>query len=107
MAIPPLPPNLQGIGIFWVRAEDYERFLDICTDRLNLPPTYEEWLSQVNQRLQQFEGRGLNLVKVIVDLDELIAWCRATRRKIDADSRTAYASYKTAIQIRPGNDEKH
>ena len=102
-----LPPKLQGIGIFWLRAQDYTRFLEICIDRQNLPPTYEKWLYRANQGFDRLQRQGAPVIKAIVDLDQFIAWCRAKGLDIDSKARTEYASYIAAMQIRAGDENKH
>ena len=106
-AMKPFRPNLQGIGIFWIRREDYARFLEICTDRDKLPPTYEKWLYRANQGFEKLKRGSIPVIRAEADLDQFVAWCRAKSLNIDSHARTEYASYIAASQIRSGNESKH
>ena len=94
----------EAYGVFWITREDYPRFLAHCVDRTELPATYEKWASDVAQRFQQFEQRGFKLVRVVFNLDELLAWCGTHRRQVDAKARGAYAAYVAATTSGQGHE---
>jgi hypothetical protein len=44
--------QVQVAAIFWIREHDYQRFLELCVDRANLPQTYDKWLHAANKTLE-------------------------------------------------------
>lgn len=99
--------QISAVGFFWIRREDYPRFLELCVDRDNLPATHEKWLYAADKGLKRLQGGRIEVIRAIVDLDEFVAWCRAKSLHIDGHARTEYASYIAASQIRSRGEQKH
>ncbi len=82
------------IGAAWYRREQWIRLLEIASDRDALESTYEEWESDAEKALLDFAHRGVQVHKVDIDVDELISWCRANGRSVDAKARAAFTAEK-------------
>lgn len=92
MTIPPLPPNMQGLGISWFREEDWPRWLAIDPD---FQPDYQHWLRRSEEMFQCYQAEGVPIEKVIMDPDEFLTWSRATGKGVDHAARAAYVATKT------------
>lgn len=79
-------------GCAWYRAEQWERLREISVDRDRLEDTYEEWLIDAQKGLQHMQEAGMSVEKVEVDVEELLAWCRAHNQDVDGKARAAYAA---------------
>lgn len=90
--------NVAAVGIAWYRREDYHRILDVMADAHRLPPTYESWLKAAEQGIRQLEAAGHVTVKVQLDPDLFVTWCRQRDLNVDARARIAYASEAAARQ---------
>lgn len=97
----------EAYGVFWIRREDYPRLLEHCVDRATLPPTYEDWLATATEKFQCHERSGRKLFRVIVNLDEFLAWCHIQRRVVDSKARAVYAAYVAATTSGQGHEGKH
>ena len=102
-----MPPSLSAVAFLWISREDYARFLQICFDRSELPATHEKWLYTTTKNIKRFERSGTEVMRVPLDLDIFIAWCRAKGLNIDSHARTEYANEIAAIQIRARDERKH
>jgi hypothetical protein len=86
-------PEAEAVaGCAWYRAEQWERLREISVDRHRLAETYEKWLINAEKGLQQMQEVGMSAEKVEVDVEELLAWCRAHDRDVDGAARAAYAA---------------
>ena len=81
------------VGVCWYRQDQYERFLASADDRDKLEDTWAEWQVTAERVLRQYRARGLNIRKVEVDLDDLLAYCHAEGRLNDAAARSAYVAH--------------
>jgi hypothetical protein len=99
--------NVSVVSIFWIRRDDYGRFLDICSDADQLPPTYEKWLYRTDKHLKRLTRRGREIIKVEVDLDEFVAWCRSKGLNVDGNARSEYANVVAAVQVMARDENKH
>ena len=89
-------------GFFWYRADQYERFKKISKDGHKLPDTHAHFVQFAEQGMQQARLAGWVPVKVDVDIDVFLAWCRATGRDVDAQSRVDYANERVGELLKAG-----
>ena len=87
-------PFLRGeIGVPWFTREEWEKLLTVADDREDLPDRYEDWLHRTSEQFEFRVAHGHPLVKVHVRVEELVPWCRAERRRINAAARNAFVAY--------------
>lgn len=79
------------MGMAWYRPEDWEELLRISADAGKLESTHAEWLECAIKARQDFLAQGIFVHKVVVDLEDLKAWCARKGVAIDGDSRSEYA----------------
>jgi hypothetical protein len=79
-------------GVGWYRAEQWERLREISADGEKLEETYEDWVASAEESLREMRKVGLYAEKVEVDVEELLAWCRAQGRDVDGETRAQYAA---------------
>lgn len=77
----------QVFQILWLRPEDYPRFRAIFDD---VDDTFEEWRARMDRRLVEFSQKGIEIERMLINPDELVAWCRANGRPVDANARAEY-----------------
>jgi hypothetical protein len=81
-------------GVAWYRRDQWEQLLSVSTDRSDLEDTYEEWVNYAQHGIQVLENQGVRLVKVDVDVDDLIRWCADGNREVDAEARADFVADK-------------
>ena len=82
------------VAVAWYKPEQWERLLEISRDRDELENTFTEWIEFAEKKVTELEAAGLKLVKVEVDVEELLAWCNKRSLPVDGESRSVFASYK-------------
>lgn len=75
----------------WIDERDYKALRALLSDGETLPVRYEEWRSHVQRRIDMFAAQGHTMVKVKIDPDEFVAWCRSTKTPISAAGCQLYA----------------
>jgi hypothetical protein len=80
------------MGVAWYRREEWPKLLAAAADRGQLEDTYDEWLLSAEQLLSQLSAKGIELKKVDIDVDALIAWCRDKQLPLDGEARSRYVS---------------
>jgi hypothetical protein len=78
-------------GCAWYRAEQWERLREISADRDELEESYEDWVAQAEESLQALREAGIDVEKVPVDVEALLAWCQAQGRQVNGEARAEYA----------------
>jgi diphthamide synthase (EF-2-diphthine--ammonia ligase) len=81
-------------GAAWYRSEQWTRLLEAASDRQALEPTYAEWQSNAQKAIADLTRQGIEIRKVDIDLDELLAWCRGKKCSVDAEARAAFTAEK-------------
>jgi hypothetical protein len=57
--------------------------------------SYEEWLKSFDRTVSSLRQLGGDAVKVVVDVEELLAWCRERGVPITGGSRSQFVLEKT------------
>jgi hypothetical protein len=94
------------IGIAWFRPEQWQRLLAAAADASELETTYEEWERHATKTLKRLRRGGVDVRKVDVNVEELIAWCKEQMCKLDGNARAEYASHRLRLNeqaARKGN----
>ncbi len=80
-------------GIAWYLPEQWGKLREISEDKDSLEETYETWLLNAENTLDQIAGAGAKIERVTVDVDQLRAWCRSRGCRIDAKSCARFAAH--------------
>jgi len=76
-------------GVLWLTPANYDRAVALSDD--GMPASYEAWREKIDRVIGGLPA-GVEVVRVEVDPDEVAAWCRANGRKVDTNSRSAFAA---------------
>jgi hypothetical protein len=80
------------VGMCWFDEEQWQLLRKL--DPEGTDNTYEEWRKQANEAFSELRAAGQNIVKVSVNVDELLAWCKENGRDPVSSSRSEYAAFK-------------
>ena len=92
----------------WFRCDDYETIYRLVPDAPDLMShtTFDEWESQTIKEVVRLEGLGFHVVKAIIDPNEFMDWCKASKERHDFLSLTAFAMAQAAATkvtgVQPG-----
>ncbi len=98
------PPFGRGpvtvVGYAWYRKEQWERLRQVCPDVDNIEERFEDWHQSAESHFQQLgkkcEREGMRLVKVEVDIEELLRWCAANGLVPDGRARSRFTAEKAS-----------
>ena len=76
------------LAVAWLEERDWPRWQSI-DDQL-LP--YAGWLRKTESLIVQSQHGGGQVVKILVDPESFVAWCKATSKPINRQSRALYAT---------------
>ena len=82
------------MGVAWYRRDQWDRLLEISSDRAELEDTYDEWKAVAEENLGNLAKHGYKLRKVEIDIEELLIWCNSQNRAVDGDARTEFTVVK-------------
>ena len=80
-----------SIGIAWYAREDWPRAVNVFSDRLLLPSSYDKWLAGAESLADRIRMKGDTPVKVYIDLSSFPDWCRIRGYEPNAKARSEYA----------------
>ena len=90
------------MGVAWYRRDQWDRLLEISSDRAELEDTYDEWKAVAEENMGNLAQHGYKLCKVEIDVEELFIWCNSQNRAVDGDARTEF----TLMKLRESNQER-
>ena len=80
------------VGFAWYLPEQWSQLLELSADRDLLEDTWEEWERHALRTIGQLRRMGRDVVTVVVELDDLVAWCREQERPVDGAARAGYVA---------------
>lgn len=90
-------------GIPEYRKEDWQRLREISVDKNQLENTWKSWKYEYNRTRKNMKKRGMTIVEVLVDIDELIDYCKKHGLEINADARARFAADKVRLMQKKAN----
>lgn len=84
-----------NIGVGWYRQEQWSLLREQSEDAEQLENTHFEWVINANESIKDIESTGHSIVKIDIDINELIEWCRKENLPVNGKSRAQFISLKT------------
>ncbi len=82
------------LKLAYYRKKDWERFIKIIADRESMHDTWRDWYRDFKRTKQNLTNQGFNVVDIVVDLDELMEYCRARGIENDGKARSQFVQIK-------------
>jgi hypothetical protein len=89
-------------GLAWYRREQWPLLREEAADSEVLEETYEDWLSIAQKAVLDLAREGVRAERVEIDVEELLAWCRANNRPLNGKARAEF----TTRQLRQKHEEE-
>jgi len=83
---------VQVYGISWFQPEQWERLLEVSSDRESLDNSYEEWRENANKAIHEFRAQGQKVKKVKLNLEEFLYWCNENKKETNGSARAEYVA---------------
>ena len=83
----------RSFALAWYRQDQWQLLLDYSTDSDKLERTYQEWLEHAEEKVNEMDNDGINIVKVDINIEEMKKWCERHDKQIDSYTRGEYAVF--------------
>ena len=78
----------------WYKPDQWNQLRSVSIDRDRLEETFAEWESHAKSSFENYRTNGLDIFKIIIDVNELVAWCKKEGKDIDGAARSELAAIK-------------
>ena len=92
------------IGVAWYGREQWERLKQVADDKEALDDTYEDWLKGFEELREHSAKQGVEVVKVEVDVDEILKWCWVEDLPMNTSNRASFVTKKLQEMYPPPED---
>lgn len=89
------------VGMSWYTPESWAQMRAIADDRQNLTYTFDEFVANAEKHIAEFNKRGIVVEKLMIDVAELVRWCRREGHRVDKHSRVLFGLHLTALRDMP------
>jgi hypothetical protein len=79
-------------GVAWYRPEQWERLREVSEDVDNLEETYDAWLKTAERIIRDGIPADVQVEKIDIDVEEVLAWCNVQGLPMNAASRARFVS---------------
>ena len=83
-----------GIKLAYYRKKDWKRFVKINDDRESMHDSWHDWHKDFKKTKRYLTNQGFEVVDIVVDLDELIEYCKLRGIKNDGKARSQFVQTK-------------
>jgi hypothetical protein len=87
---PPAAPMDVAVG--WYDAAQWAKLKQVAVDADQLDDSHEQWRRNAENLERGLRHKGIEIRRVPIDVDSLVAWCRARNRALDGEARSQYAA---------------
>lgn len=85
------PRVFRGVIVPWFTSESWSKMRAAAADRDRLHDTFAEFELSSAETLKELAASRHPAEKVLIDVDALIAWCKAEGRPLDGRARQIFA----------------
>ena len=85
------------IGVAWYQPDQWETLQNVAVDRDKLEETYAEWLADAERVVKQLQQKGLRVIKVDIQVTDLMLWCENQRIPLDGEARSKYTAFRVEL----------
>jgi len=82
------------LGIAWYRREQWLLLKSASVDADEMHDSYDEWVDSAEKAFSCMRKEEKNVLKVVVDVEELIDWCRKENCPVDSSARARFVNHK-------------
>jgi hypothetical protein len=84
------------VALAWYDAAQWAKLKQVAEDADNLDDSHEAWRRNAEKFERELRQKGIEIQRVAIDVDALVAWCRAQKKPINGEARSAYAAHVAA-----------
>lgn len=83
-----------GVKLAYYKKKDWKRFVKIIADPQNMHDRWHDWHKDFEKTKQDLTSKGLEVVDIVVDLDELTEYCKLRGLQNDGKARSQFVQAK-------------
>ncbi|MEP7342744.1 MAG: hypothetical protein ABI977_33755 [Acidobacteriota bacterium] len=84
----------QHTGIAWYKREQWKRLREVSSDAADIEEQYEDWRQLAEEKIAELQAMCIQVEKVEVDVNEMLAWCAVHGQPLNAESRASFVTKK-------------
>jgi len=81
------------LGLAWYTREGWERLRELAVDRELLDDSFDAWERGAQAAIAELAAMGRVVRKVPIDIEGLLAWCKAQGRPLNSAARAEYVTH--------------
>jgi len=83
-----------GIKLAYYRKKDWKRFISLIDDRESMHETWHDWHNSFEKAKRDIIAQGFEVIEIVVDIDELIEYCKLHGINNDGKARSQFVTNK-------------
>jgi hypothetical protein len=92
---------IAGVAMPRYTAASWQRLRELADDRDDLQDTVQDYDRKAERMAREFEAKGFTIEWVLIDVDEMVKWCRREGYRVDQRGRAAYGAVLSAAAADP------
>jgi hypothetical protein len=84
------------VAVAWYNPAQWARLKQVAVDADNLDDSYEAWKRNAEGVERELRRKGIEIQRVHIDVEALLAWCQARHQPVSGEARSEYAAQLAA-----------
>ena len=83
-----------GIKLAYYRKKDWKRFINLIDDPESMHDMWHNWQKAFEKTKRDLIAQGFEVIDIVVDINELIEYCKSRGIKNDGKARSQFVTDK-------------
>ena len=94
------------IQMAWYTRESWRRLEEVT--EAPLAESHDAYVALTEKMIREFEEKhGILVIKTLIDVDDMVAWCRKNGHRVDSRGRSMYGAMVAAWRGHDANQAGH
>jgi hypothetical protein len=85
----------------WYTPESWQALRTVADDRDKLADSFEDFVAGAERCRAGFAKRGIAVEKLLLDVGDLVRWCRREGYRVEGKGRAAYGAHLMCLRAMP------
>lgn len=90
--------TLRKLAVAWFTREQWSELRRVAADRATLPESFAVFEEIANRRFDQLRRQSYPVEKILIDVGDLVDWCRAEGKPISGATRAEFAALTAMLR---------
>jgi hypothetical protein len=96
--------TIKAVALCWYQPDQWDKVVALREDKSVMAASYDLWLAGAEKFKERSAHKGIRVIPVDINADELAAWCASQGLNINGEACNRFATLRATRRIRGKNN---